>query len=163
MVWESCLSAVGRDIITILTLNKVMAFLLWMPNKWRSWKRRNWERLSHAVTSSLHWVDKSRNITLSSTKRGQYCVTFGENGELLLISSELYSRYEKILKIKTSFVFIINDGSVGWLVGFSFGLEQRNGLLPTVWVSSLRMIRRHASTILIHHRGNSSPHFGEEV
>ena len=44
----------------------------------------------------------------------------------------------------------------GWLVGFSFGLELRSGLLPTVWDSSLKMVRRHAITILILHGENGS-------
>ena len=49
-----------------------------------------------------------------------------------------------------------NNKSVGrfW---FNIGLEQLSGLLPTVWVSSRRMIRRHAIAILICHGGNSPP------
>ena len=34
---------------------------------------------------------------------------------------------------------------------FNVGLEQHSGLLPTVWDSALRMVRRHAVTILIRH------------
>ena len=39
---------------------------------------------------------------------------------------------------------------------FNAGLELRNGELPTVWYLSLRMIRRHAITILIFHAGDGS-------
>ena len=42
------------------------------------------------------------------------------------------------------------------LGGFNVGLEQRNGLLPTVWHSSLKMVRRRAITILIRHGWNGS-------
>ena len=46
---------------------------------------------------------------------------------------------------KTHFKFHVK----GWLVVFKRRLEQRSGLLPSVWDSSLRMVRRHAITILI--------------
>ena len=42
---------------------------------------------------------------------------------------------------------------------FNVRLELRNGLLSTVWDSSLRMVRRHASAILIFHGGDGSPAF----
>ena len=41
--------------------------------------------------------------------------------------------------------------------GFNVGLELRSGLLPTVWDSPLRMIQRHAITILILQGGNDFP------
>ena len=46
-------------------------------------------------------------------------------------------------------------GLVG-LSEFNVGLKLRNGLLPMVCDSSLRMIRRHAITILILHGGDGS-------
>ena len=39
---------------------------------------------------------------------------------------------------------------LGW-VGFKVGLSNASGLLPTVWDSSWRIIRRHAIAILIRH------------
>ena len=41
--------------------------------------------------------------------------------------------------------------------GLNVGLELRSELLSTVWDSSLRMVRRHAITILIFHEGDGSP------
>ena len=46
---------------------------------------------------------------------------------------------------------------VGWLIRFNVGLELRNGLLPTVCDLSLRIVRRHAITILILHGGDGFP------
>ena len=40
------------------------------------------------------------------------------------------------------------------LVWFNVGLEVLIGLMPTVWDSSLTLVRRHDITILIHHQGN---------
>ena len=40
------------------------------------------------------------------------------------------------------------------VLGFNVGLELLSGPLPTVWGSSLRMVRRHAITILIFHGGD---------
>ena len=48
---------------------------------------------------------------------------------------------------------------VCWFDGLNVGLELRSGLLPTVWDSSVRMVRRHAITILISH-GRERPRFG---
>ena len=42
----------------------------------------------------------------------------------------------------------------GWLVGFNVGLELRSGLLPTVFDSPLRTVRRHTITILIRYEGD---------
>ena len=42
-------------------------------------------------------------------------------------------------------------------VGFNVGLELLGGLLPTVWDSSLKMVRRHAITILTFRGGDGSP------
>ena len=47
--------------------------------------------------------------------------------------------------------------SVGWLLRFNVGLELRSGLMPMVWDSTLRTVRRHAITILIFHVGDGSP------
>ena len=58
-----------------------------------------------------------------------------------------------VLQMKTLQVF--THWVVCCLVGFNVWLDIHNGLLPTVWDSSLRMIRRHAVTILIRHRGDS--------
>ena len=44
----------------------------------------------------------------------------------------------------------------GWLC-FNVGQELQNGLLQMVWDSSLRMIRRHAITILFRPGGDGSP------
>ena len=50
----------------------------------------------------------------------------------------------------TSCVFFFQVG-FGALGGFNVRLDLHNGLYPTVWDSSLRMIRRHGITILVLH------------
>ena len=61
-----------------------------------------------------------------------------------------------VREIDTLLLVWNNKIGLGWvgLVGFNVGLEQ---LLPTVWDSFLRMIRRHAITILIRHLEDGSP------
>ena len=52
----------------------------------------------------------------------------------------------------------IKKGKIGWLVdGFNVGLELRSELLSMVWDSSLRMVRRHAITIVILPGGDDFP------
>ena len=62
---------------------------------------------------------------------------------------------------KVEYHFININGDLNWveLSGSNFGLELRSGRLPMVWDSSLRMIRRHVITILIHKGGDGSPRF----
>ena len=58
--------------------------------------------------------------------------------------------WDRLLSTKTHHV-------VSKMVWFDFGLELRSELLAKVWNSSLRMVQRHAITILIFHGGNGSP------
>ena len=50
-----------------------------------------------------------------------------------------------------------SQNTIDWLVGFNVKLELLSVLLPTVWDSTLRIIRRHAIKIMIRHGGDSTP------
>ena len=50
----------------------------------------------------------------------------------------------------------MNTESIGWLNGFNVELEKRSRLLLTSWESPLRVFKRHATSLSIHHGGDNS-------
>ena len=75
----------------------------------------------------------------------------------------MYLTILRVIYIIREYQTIINFSNyfrrlqVGWLGELNVGLKLHNGILLTVWDSSIRMIRSHAITILIRHGGDGSP------